>query len=132
MTDLVERLYIVNAGLRAEIAHQCTELLAADGQITAQQEEIERLQARAAVLDGSACAEEQAEGNGPCGVCTQCLRARVAELERDAARYRWLRGRSEDYCGHACFPEVRYRNGLHDGFEAKTVDEAVDAAMGAP
>lgn len=35
---------------------------------------------RLAVLDGTACAEEQAAGSGPCGACVACLRA-----ERDQA-----------------------------------------------
>lgn len=48
-------------------------------------DEIARLTQRVAelsVFDGSACAEEQAIGNGPCGICVTCLRTRLAECER--------------------------------------------------
>jgi hypothetical protein len=39
------------------------------------------------VLDGSACTEEQAAGNGPCGICVTCLRTErdTAIQERDIA-----------------------------------------------
>ena len=116
MTDLVERLR------KAATKPNGWAILGADA-ATEAADEIERLQRELHATDS--CAHDLIDAK-------ELLEARVAELERDAARYRWLRGRSEDYCGHACFPEVRYRNGLHDGFEAKTVDEAVDAAMGAP
>ena len=33
------------------------------------------------VLDGTSCAQEQADGNGPCGICTSCLRARLEQAE---------------------------------------------------
>lgn len=37
--------------------------------------------ARLSVLDGTACAEEQASGNGPCGVCVTCYRRIIEEYE---------------------------------------------------
>jgi hypothetical protein len=56
---------------------------------------VETLTTRIAVLDGSACAEEQSEGNGPCGVCKDCLRGQVSTLTRkrdeDAAELERLR-----------------------------------------
>lgn len=62
-----------------------------------------------------------------------CARAEKAEAENarlrpNAERYEWLKAHAEDYDGHVTFPDVRYRNGLQDGFEAKTVDAAIDAA----
>jgi len=33
------------------------------------------------VLSGRSCAEEQADGNGPCGACQNCLRARIKDIE---------------------------------------------------
>ena len=56
------------------------------------------------------------------------LEAENARLRANAERYEYLRSHAEDYDGHVCFPDVRYRNGLHDGFEARTVDAAIDAA----
>lgn len=47
----------------------------------AQIERIEMLEAERDVANGTACAEEQADGKGPCGVCRNCARA-----ERDEAR----------------------------------------------
>lgn len=38
-------------------------------------------QAKVAVLDGSWCAENQAEGRNVCGVCKNCLRAKITMLE---------------------------------------------------
>ena len=39
-----------------------------------------RLRDEVAVLNGSACNEERIAGNGPCGICTQCYRERIAHL----------------------------------------------------
>lgn len=44
-------------------------------------EEVERLKAEVDVLNGSACREEQKDGKGPCGVCTDCYRAKIKDLE---------------------------------------------------
>ena len=47
----------------------------------------------------------------------------------DAARYRWLRGRVEDYDGCATFPDVPYRAPIPDRSPFNAVDSAIDAAM---
>ena len=49
------------------------------------------LTTRVSVLDGSACAEERAEGNGGCGMCAWCCkealtRAETAEIALQALR----------------------------------------------
>jgi hypothetical protein len=49
--------------------------------------------------------------------------------EMDSKRLVWLIARAEDYDGHVCFPEIRYRNGLQDGAIASTARAAIDAAM---
>lgn len=49
---------------------------------------IEELEAEVAVLSGTACAEEQAEGNGPCGACRTCRNKRITELEAREAKLR--------------------------------------------
>jgi hypothetical protein len=51
--------------------------------LTALLQHIETEGAKLAVLDGSACQEEQEAGNGPCGVCTRCLRTQVETLTRE-------------------------------------------------
>lgn len=49
---------------------------------------VAELEAEVAVLSGTACAEEQAEGNGPCGACRTCRNKRIAELEAENAKLR--------------------------------------------
>lgn len=49
---------------------------------------IEELEAEVAVLSGTACAEEQAEGNGPCGACRTCRNKRITELEAENTKLR--------------------------------------------
>ena len=51
----------------------------------AQMERIEMLRAERDVANGTACAEEQADGKGPCGVCRNCARAERDEARRELA-----------------------------------------------
>ena len=53
--------------------------------------EKDKLAIRVSVLDGSACAEERAEGNGGCGMCAWCCksaleRAETAEIQNEGLR----------------------------------------------
>lgn len=57
------------------------------------------------------------------------LRARVAAAEADAARYRFLRGRVEDYDGFACFESIPYPAPIPDRAPFNSIDDAVDTAM---
>jgi hypothetical protein len=50
------------------------------------QERIVFLQAEADVLNGTACAEEQRNGNGPCGACSTCYRGMLAAAVQRAER----------------------------------------------
>jgi hypothetical protein len=50
--------------------------------------ERERLQAEIDVINGKACAEEQARGDGPCGICRTCLRGRLTALQAERDRLR--------------------------------------------
>lgn len=59
------------------------------------------------------------------------LAAELAECRRDAERYRWLRGRCEDYDGHATFPDVAYPAPTPDAPGFSRVDDAIDAAIAA-
>lgn len=100
-------------------------------------DEIARLTQRVAelsVFDGSACAEEQAIGNGPCGICVTCLRTRLAECERDAARYRWLRAEHDrvDPLARCGWKYRQDRNGHQwvDLPNGGQLDHMIDAAMG--
>jgi len=44
-------------------------------------ERVEKLERERDVLNGTTCAEEMADGNGPCGICSTCWRARVEVAE---------------------------------------------------
>ncbi|GEM_PF-4577456 len=62
---------------------------------------------------------------------------RVAEFERDAERYRWLRDHWHNLCtatgidthGNYCVTEVFVGAGEHAPFADGTLDAAIDAAM---
>ena len=58
-----------------------TEMLAALHDLDVADRELAAAQAEVAVLDGSWCAENQAEGRNVCGVCKNCLRAKITMLE---------------------------------------------------
>ncbi|MHA2062999.1 MAG: hypothetical protein ACXABY_01325 [Candidatus Thorarchaeota archaeon] len=102
LAERTQELVKCAAALTIEQDHaKATEKLAAD---TFRQIEIEMREAMAwcekaeavetklSVLDGSSCAEQQAEGNGPCGACTICLRAEIKGMQKmvDAA-CKWRR-----------------------------------------
>ena len=63
--------------------------------------------------------------------------ARLAALERDAARYRWLRDHWHNLCtatcvdtrGDYCVQEIFVGVGEHAPFAEGTLDSAIDAAM---
>lgn len=55
--------------------------------------------------------------------CLLMLRARVAELERDAARYRWLRD------DESSFAVMLPREHGHIAFGGEALDSKIDAAM---
>ena len=50
-------------------------------------------------------------------------------LRRDAARYRWLKGRAQDHGGYVCFGDVRYPAPIPDCTPFDAIDAAIDAAM---
>ncbi|MET0410403.1 MAG: hypothetical protein ABW217_03865 [Polyangiaceae bacterium] len=54
----------------------------ADEQVRELCAEAERLRAEVEMLRGVGCAED---GDGPCGACLKCARARIAELEAESA-----------------------------------------------
>ncbi len=63
--------------------------------------------------------------------------ARLAALERDAARYRWLREHWHNLCtatgtdthGNYCVTEIFVGTGEHAPFADGTLEAAIDAAM---
>ena len=65
---------------------------------------------------------ELCQSEGRC----ETLRARLAEAERDAARYRWLRA---DECDA---DEISRRCSLFEATYDEHLDAAIDAAMGKP
>ena len=106
MTDIIERLRIAATH---ELVSDDIALEAADT-IEALRTEI------AALRSGDTCAR-QCEGTAYRLEC-RTLRARVAELEKDAARYRWLR-RGQHWS---------VINGVGDILRADVLDTAIDVA----
>lgn len=74
------------SGLRSlQVEREIAELWAASpdqaAEIALLRERIVFLQAEIDVLNGTACAEEQTRGKGPCGSCRTCRNERIAKLE---------------------------------------------------
>lgn len=69
--------------------------------------------------------------------CPRCLRdeierlqARCAELEKDAARYRWMRGDAPPHSERWSRWDIkRWEGGFFNPLERETLDAAIDAAI---
>jgi len=93
--EALRRLHARDGWVHSSENELRADALAAFGRLV---EALHTAQIRESVLDGSACAEEQAAGNGPCGVCVTCLRAErdTAIQEREEWKRQWERAATWD------------------------------------
>ena len=104
--EALRRLHARDGWVHSSENELRADALAAFGRLV---EALHTAQIRESVLDGSACAEEQAAGNGPCGVCVTCLRAErdTAIQEREEWKRQWERAATWDPATEARLERVK-------------------------
>ena len=132
--EALRRLHARDGWVHSSENELRADALAAFGRLV---EALHTAQIRESVLDGSACAEEQAAGNGPCGVCVTCLRAErdTAIQEREEWKRQWERAATWDPATEARLERVEAAlqtladHSAENGIDAHFMREFARAAL---